>query len=844
MSLRTTAPRGACEALPPQRTAQAFAPFPHVLVSVLALVVLVVLAGSNRAHAGPDDGPHGATPTPRAASALRTDSERVERSLRDVLSPASAALIDPDRRARLSRAPNVVVVLLDDVGFGAAETFGGPIPTPTLDRLAQNGLRYNRFHTTAICSPTRAALLTGRNAHAVGVGAVLNSASDHPGKRGVLDPQTPTLADHLRARGYATAAFGKWHLTPDWETSPAGPFDQWPTRRGFDHFYGFLGGETHQFEPTLYEGTRSVRRPPGDDYHVSEDLAEQATRWLRLQHALRPERPFFVYFATGATHAPIHAPDDWIRRFRGQFDHGWDAQRERTFARQKQMGVIPADAKLTPRPDTLPAWDSLSRDEQRVAARLMEAEAAFLAHTDAQIGALVAALEEAGELDDTLFVYVVGDNGASAEGGVLGAWNYFASIHGVPENTARNLVRLDAIGGPTSYPHYPAGWAWALNTPFQWAKTIASHLGGTRNPMVIHWPSRLGRPGGIRSQFSHVNDLAPTILEAVDASLASASAAGPGIGGTTPPLFDGTSLVYTFDDADAPTRHRTQYFEVFGHRAIYHDGWMASAFRGRAPWRVLDPITRPLEEDRWELYDLDHDFSQADDLAEREPERLRALQAVFEREAAANYVLPIGGDIPGQGLPRLHQDRRSFTYHEGSIGIPENGAPPIANRSWSIRADLDVPPNGARGVIATEGGGVAGWALYLDEQGRPAYHYDFFDVETMTIVGRAPVPPGRQQLRFEFEADPGVGAGGRGRLYVGEGLVGEGRIGRTVPRFFSIDETFDIGTDTGSPAGDYPAGFDFTGRIHAVEVEIAPEDAEAPTAADAPSAGRAADAQR
>ncbi|MEZ4333957.1 MAG: arylsulfatase [Myxococcota bacterium] len=823
----------------------------------LALAAALLAVATACTLHGPEAGSPSSGEQTAPASAARPAADAPPPSLADALSPASAALVDVDLQARLARAPNVVVVLLDDVGFGAAEPFGGPIPTPTLERLAGDGLRYNRFHTTAICSPTRAALLTGRNAHAVGVGAVLNSATDHPGKRGVLDPATPTLADHLRARGYATAAFGKWHLTPDWETSPAGPFDQWPTRRGFDRFYGFLGGETHQFEPTLYEGTRSVRRPPGDDYHLTEDLAEQAASWMRLQHSLRPDRPFFVYFATGATHAPIHAPASWIRRFRGQFDHGWDVQRERTFARQKRAGVIPADAKLTPRPDTLPAWDALSPDERRVAARLMEAEAAFLAHTDAQIGALVAALEESGELDDTLFIYIVGDNGASAEGGVLGAWNYFAGIHGLPENTARDLERLDAIGGPKSYPHYPAGWAWALNTPFQWAKTIASHLGGTRNPMVIHWPARLGRPGGIRSQFSHVNDLTPTILEAVDARLAAAQGAAGGrdaggtpIAGGAPrarrtradppaPRFDGTSLVYTFDAPDAPSRHRTQYFEVFGHRAIYHDGWMASAFRGRAPWRVLDPITRPLDADRWELYDLDSDFSQAVDLARQEPRRLRALQAVFEREAAANRVLPIGADIPGQGLPALHQDRRHFVFHAGSVGIPENGAPPIPNRSWAIRAELDVPRGGAHGVVATEGGGVAGWALYLDDRGRPAYHYDFFDVERMTIVGRDPVPSGRQRLRFVFDADPGIGAGGRGRLYVGERLVGEGRIARTAPRFFSIDETFDIGTDSGSPAGDYPAGWDFTGRILSVEIDVAsPGDSTAATEPRAPQTSR------
>lgn len=729
-------------------------------------------------------------------------------------SAARAAEAPLALRPVLANAPNVVIVLLDDVGFGAAETFGGPIPTPTLDRLAKQGLRYNRFHTTGICSPTRAALLTGRNPHAVGVGAVLNSASNHPGKRGVLRDDAKTLAQILSDWGYATGAFGKWHLTPDWETSPAGPFDRWPTRKGFDHFYGFLGGETHQFEPTLYAGTSPVARPPGADYHLSEDLAKQAAAWLQLQHSIRPERPFFVYLATGATHAPIHAPEASIRAFRGRFDHGWDEERRRTFERQKALGVVPPETQLTPRPEMLPAWDSLSEDERRVASRLMEANAAFLSHADQQVGRVVAALEAIGELDDTIFVYIVGDNGASAEGGVLGSWNYFAGFHGVPENTALDLERLDAIGGPRSYPHYPAGWAWGTNAPFQWAKTIASHLGGTRNPLVVHWPKGIARRGEIRSQFAHVNDVMPTILEAIRQREPERLARE-----TLPPA-DGTSLVYSFDDARAKGRHTTQYFEVFGHRAIYHDGWMASAFRGRAPWRVLDPITRPLAEDRWELYDLDHDFSQARDLAAREPERLRSLQALFEAEAARNSVLPLGHDTPGAGLPKLHQDRQHFVYGAGAVGIPESGAPPIPNRSYTIRAELEIPDAATSGVIVTEGGGVAGWALYVDSARRPVYTYNFFDAERMTIVGAEPLPIGAATLRYVFASEGGVGRGGRGRLYVGERLVGEAKIARTAARFFSIDETFDVGVDTGSPAGDYPPGSPFTGAIRKVEVTL------------------------
>jgi len=780
-------------------TALALAP----ALSVAVAVVLAVSAAVAIAVAA-DAAPAGAAPTANPDA----------RSTGPALSPVPA------------NAPNVVVVLLDDVGFGAAETFGGPVPTPTLDALAKEGLRYNRFHTTGICSPTRASLLTGRNPHAVGVGAVLNAASNHPGKSGILRADAPTLAELLRGAGYATSLFGKWHLTPDWETSPVGPFDRWPTRRGFDHFYGFLGGETHQFEPTLYEGTRPVARPSGDDYHLTDDLVRRASQWMALQHSLRPERPFFVYLATGATHAPIHAPKAWIDKFRGRFDQGWDAMRRISFARQKEAGVIPADTLLTPRPEMLPAWDSLSADERAVAARFMEANAGFLAHTDHAIGELVATLERLGELDDTLFVYIVGDNGASAEGGLLGSWNYFAGIHGLSEDIEKDLGRLDAIGGPASYPHYPAGWAWALDAPFQWAKTIASHLGGTRNPLVVHWPKGMRARGELRSQFAHVNDLAPTILEATGLARLDRKGAMLEFAGRAAPRFDGTSLVYSFDDAGAASRHTTQYFEVFGHRAIYRDGWLASAFRGRAPWRVLDPITRPLDQDRWELYDLEHDFSQGRDLAASEPDRLVALKEVFLAEAARNQVLPIGEDAPGQGLPQLHQDRRQFVFYEGAVGIPESGAPPIANRSYEIRAEVapadavDDAGRRAPGVIATEGGVVAGWALYVDGEGRPAYHYNFFDAERLTIVAEEPLPAGLSTVRFAFEADGGIGAGGRGRLYVGDRLVGEGRIERTAPRFFSIDETFDVGIDTGSPAGDYPPGSPFHGRIERVEFRL------------------------
>jgi arylsulfatase A-like enzyme len=713
-----------------------------------------------------------------------------------------------------ANAPNIVVVLLDDVGFSGPATFGGAIPTPTLDDLSGVGLRFNRFHTTGVCSPTRASLLTGRNSHVAGVGTVLNSASAHLGREGILKKSTATIATMLRNQGYATSAWGKWHLTPDWETSPSGPFDRWPTGVGFDSFYGFLGGETHQFEPTLYEGIRPVKRPDGADYHVSEDIAERAAVWMQTQKSVRPEKPLFVYFAPGATHAPLHAPKGWIERFKGKFNHGWDEERRQAFARQRESGTIPDDAILTPRPAEIPAWETLSDDQRKVASRLMEVYAGFLAHTDAQVGKLVSALREVDEFDNTLFIYIVGDNGASAEGGIYGGWNYFAGLMGMTEDVAKNMSRLDAFGGTDSFPHFPAGWAWATNTPFQWAKTVASHLGGTRNALVVSWPDGIRSQGELRDQWSHVNDIVPTILEILDVK------APKRVDGVEQLPMDGKSLVYSFDDASAESRHRTQYFEVFGHRAIYHEGWMASAFRGRAPWNVMTPIRHGFDEDQWELYDLTTDFSQGRDLAASHPERLRKLKKRFEKEAKKNSVWPLVSAPPGEGLPRLNEDRRDFVFYEGAIGIGEDTAPLIASRSYVVTADIEVLKGGVEGVIATEGGVVAGWALYVNAEGKPAYVYNLFDMMETTIVADRTLPVGRSTLRFTFDYDGGgPGRGGMARLFLGDDEIGNARIPRTTP-MFSIDETFDVGTDTGSPAGAYPPNYDFTGRIRSVKFEL------------------------
>ncbi|HET7682686.1 MAG TPA: arylsulfatase [Marmoricola sp.] len=712
--------------------------------------------------------------------------------------------------------PNVVVVLLDDVGFGAAGTFGGPVRTPTLDALAATGLRYNRFHTTAICSPTRASLLTGRDAHVTGVGTVLNSAFDHPAYRGVLRPETASVARVLQHEGYSTACIGKWHLAPAWESSQAGPFDRWPTGQGFDHFYGFLGGETHQYEPTLYEGTAPVDRPEVPGYHLTEDLVDRSISWLQMQQSLTPDRPFFLYLAPGATHAPLHVPGEWSDRYRGRFDVGWDALREEIWSRQRELGVLPDSSGLTPRPAEIPAWAGLSDGERLVASRLMEVYAGFLEHTDTHIGRLVAALEESGQLEDTLFCYVVGDNGSSAEGGLPGSVNYMGTLQGLVESDEVRLDALDRIGTSDSYPQYPAGWAWAMTAPFQWMKQVASHLGGTRNPMVLSWPARIGRSGELREQFAHVNDLVPTILEAAGIDVPEE------VDGIAQLPMDGTSLAYSFDDADAPERHTRQYFEVNGHRSIYSDGWLASAHHGGVPWTVGLPGTpRDFAEDCWELYDLRSDFSQAHDVAAEHPEKLAELQALFTAEAERVGIWPLhDARVSRTRMPRLCEGRTSFTFHVGTLGVPESQAPRLVGRSWHLRASLATTEE-VQGVVATMGGRAAGWALWVDPQHRPVLTFRVFEVDRVSLVGE-PLEPGRHQVEVVFDYQgPGWARPAQLTVVCDGRPVAKGHLRATPPAIFSIDETFDIGCTTGSPVGDFPVSFPFSGgTIERVDLEL------------------------
>lgn len=715
----------------------------------------------------------------------------------------------PVRKQAPAGAPNVVVILLDDVGFGATSAFGGVIPTPALDQLAGEGVRYNRFHTTAICSPTRASLLTGRNPHAVHMGAVMNSADSRPGYSGFQTRDAVSIAEILRRAGYNTAAFGKWHQTPDSEVTPNGPFDRWPTGQGFEHFYGFQGGEADQFDPTLYDGTRSVDRPAGDDYHFTQDMTDKAIQWFKTQNAIEPNRPAFLYFAPGATHAPLQAPREWIDRFKGRFDGGWDALREEIFARQKRMGIIPRDAKLTPRNPELPAWSTLTPDQRKTAARMMEVYAGFLAHTDAQVGRLLDTLRTSGEFDNTLIFYVVGDNGASAEGGISGSNNYVGAYQLHMETDAQRLAQLDTMGGKGTNTHYPSAWAWSMNTPFPWAKTVASHLGAIRNGMIMSWPKLTANAAGsLRSQFGHVNDITPTILEAVGLT------APAEVDGIPQKPLDGTSLLYTIADAKAPERHTTQYFEVFGNRSIYHNGWMASAFHGRRPWNVAEFSKQRFEDDRWELYDLTKDYSQSRDLAAKYPQKLAELKALFDKEAARNLVLPLKNVGPQSGLPTLSAGRDRVTFGQGVRALPESALPRTAGRSWSVTADVTVT-QGTQGVIAAVGGEAGGWSMYLTEAGTPSLTYRLFNLADVQMTGAGPLAPGRHTVQMQFENKEGYGKPGTVRFIVDGKEAGAHSLPASPVGAFTLDDGFSTGSDTGSPVGHYPKnapqGFPFVG---------------------------------
>jgi arylsulfatase len=731
----------------------------------------------------------------------------------------------PIRELRpLTGAPNVLVILVDDAGFGASSAFGGPCRTPTFEKLAANGLRYNRFHTTALCSPTRQALLTGRNHHTVGMGGITEIATSAPGYNSILPNTCSPLARTLKLNGYATAQFGKCHEVPVWQTSPMGPFDAWPTGGGgFEYFYGFIGGETNQWYPALYEGTTPVEpeKTPEQGYHLTEDITTKAIKWIRQQKALMPDKPFFTYFAPGATHAPHHVPREWIDKYRGQFDQGWDKLREETFARQKKLGVIPPDCQLTARHPEIPAWDSITAEMKRVLARQMEVYAGFLEHTDHHIGRLVDALEELGILDDTLIYVIIGDNGASAEGSLQGCFNELAPLTGFPQlETAQFLTeRLDKLGGVEAYNHYAVAWAHAMDTPYQWTKQVASHFGGTRNGTIVHWPRGIKSRGEIRSQFHHVIDVAPTILE---------------MAGLPEPLFvngvqqrpiEGVSMAYSFNDAKADQRRETQYFEMAGNRGIYHKGWTAVT-RHRTPWLTGRVELLAFDDDVWELYDTNTDWSQSKDLAKENPQKLHELQRLWMIEAVKYNVLPLDDrfaeranpDIAGR--PQLVKGSRQLLF--GGMGrLTEGSVVNTKNKSHALTAEVVVPPSGAEGVIVALGGIIGGWSLYA-KGGKLKYCYNFYGVHRYTIEGASKIPPGTHQVRMEFAYDGGgLAKGGTVSLYVDGQKAGEGRVEQTEPMVFSADETCDVGNDFGSPVtDDYPTPRKFNGEVNWVEIDL------------------------
>ena len=718
-----------------------------------------------------------------------------------------------------AHAPNVVVVLIDDIGFGHSSAFGGPIQMPTVDRLANNGLRYNRFHTTALCSPTRTALLTGRNHHSNNAGAIMEIATAFPGNTAIRPNSIAPLAEMLRLNGYSTAAFGKYHETPPWEVSTSGPTDRWPTRSGFDKFYGFIGGETNQWSPYIFDGVTHVETPRDPNYHFTTDMTNQAIAWVRSQQALTPDKPFFVYFATGATHAPHHVPKEWIAKYKGRFDKGWDKVRDDTLARQIKLGVVPAGTKLAPKPADIKDWDKLTANEKKLFARQMEVFAAFGAHTDHEVGRLVKAVEDMGEMDNTLFLYIVGDNGSSAEGGMVGMFNEMTYFNGVHESVGDILKHYDDLGGPNTFNHFAAGWAVAGNTPFTWTKQMAADFGGTRNPLVVHWPKGIKAKGELRSQFHHIIDIAPTVLEA-------AGLPQPKVVNGTPQWpIEGVSMVYTFADAQAPSQHETQYFEMIGNRAIYHNGWVARTIH-KAPWEAAP--RRPLEEDIWELYNVEEDFAQTNDLVTNNPEKLKELQDVFMTEAVKYNVLPIDDrslerfDAKIAGRPDLMAGRTSLTVYEGMTGIMENAFINVKNNSLTLTAEVEIPKGGANGVILCQGGKFGGWSFYVKD-GKPAYSYNWLGLERYTVGATKPLAAGKATIMFDFAYDGGGrGKGGTGMLFVNGKLVAKGRIGKTQANVFSLDDAADVGVDEGTPVTKAYKERDnkFTGKIHSVTIEL------------------------
>src|SRR5580698_8791315 len=769
------------------------------------------------------------------------NEDKKHRSHLPMLTPERTGLItydakDPDskfppiKQLRPPKgSPNVLIILIDDAGFGSSSAFGGPCQTPNAEKLAAVGLKYNRFHTTALCSPSRQALLTGRNHHSAGMGGITEIATGAPGYNSVLPNTISPLARTLKLNGYSTAQFGKCHEVPVWETSPVGPFDAWPTGGGgFEYFYGFIGGEANQWYPTLYDGTTPVepKKTPEEGYHFMEDMTDKAMAWVSQQKALAPDKPFFVYFAPGATHAPHHVPKDWADKYKGKFDQGWDKVREETILRQKKLGVIPEDTQLTARHAEIPAWDAMPEALKPVLRRQMEVYAGFLEYTDHHVGRLLDGLKKLGILDDTLVYYIIGDNGASAEGTLNGAYNEMANFNGLAalETPEFLMARLDKLGGPESYNHYAVGWAHAMNAPYQWTKQVASHWGGTRNGTIVHWPKGIKGKGEVRSQFHHVIDVAPTILEL-------AGLPEPlSVNGVQQVPIEGVSMAYTFNDATAAERHETQYFEMFGNRGIYHKGWTAVT-KHRTPWETGQVETIAFNDDLWELYDTSKDWSQAKNLAKEMPEKLRDLQRLWLIEATRNNVLPLDDNIGARmnsdlaGRPVLIKGKSQILF--GNMGrLSENSVLNMKNKSHAVTAAITVPAKGAEGVIIAQGGNIGGWAVYA-KGGKLKYCYNLLGIHQFYAESASALTPGEHQVRMEFAYDGGgLGKGGTASLYVDGKKVGEGKVAATAAMIFSADDGCDVGVDTGSPVSpDYGSrGNEFSGRVKGVLLSIADDE--------------------
>ena len=765
-----------------------------------------------------------------ACSVIRADADDFNRTSLPIpqapfqgkanLRPSESVKDFPEEVSAPDGAPNVLLILTDDVGFGASSTFGGPIPTPTFDRLANAGLRYNQFHTTALCSPTRAALITGRNHHTVSTGGIMEIGVGYPGYNTLVRRSCGTIGQILKYNGYNTAWFGKNHNVPDWHTSQAGPFDLWPTGLGFEYFYGFVGGDTSQWAPAIVENTLPVEPPHDDpDYNFDEAMADRAINWIRMQHAVAPNKPFLCYYATGTAHAPHHSPKEWTAKFKGKFDQGWDEVRKQTLARQKALGVVPPGTRLTERSKGIPAWDSLDDRQKEVYARMMEVYAGALSHADHQFGRIIDAIEEMGELDNTLVIYIQGDNGASAEGSAQGLLNEMTFFNNIQEDFEEVYRQKDLLGGPMTFNHYPIGWAHAMDTPFQWTKQVASHFGGTRNGLVISWPERIKNTGQVCSQFHHVIDITPTILEATGLP------APDSINGITQEPIQGVSMGYTWDDTDAPSKRTTQYFEMFANRAIYDNGWVACTTPTTPPWvSVADPVD-VIEGYKWELYNIDEDFSESNDLSQENPEKLAELKRLFYIEAVKHDVLPLDNSkverLDVRNRPSLTEGRDTFTYYDGMIRIPEGSAPDLKNKSFGISAVVEIPDEGGEGLIMTQGGRFCGLGVYLLD-GKPIFHYNLAGVERYEVASDDKLSPGKHVVTVDFAYDGGgVGKGGQATLSVDGKKVASAQLPRTIAFRMSLDETLDIGEDTGTPVSeDYQVPFRFNGEIEKVTIQI------------------------